>query len=272
MPIDTSYIDFTYNGQKASDFHLVRVSSSSRYNDNLLPTLNDKTTDIPGADGMYFFNTYYKQKSFTINFAYDSVTETDLRAIRNWLNGRDVHELVFDEQPDRIYFAKVTGAPSLKYIPFDSYEHRSNNTDAQISGGSSTSIVIYKGEGTATFTCYDPFAYSAPVSLNLSTNTTAIGGELQTPVTIAVAGTVAANNSITITSAGITIATITLLEEASGISWQGRTGMVTGTVGGITRPLQFSGNSMIAFSPDMVPRLAAPNGASATLTYRKRYY
>jgi len=48
--------------------------------------------------------------------------------------------LIFDEEPYKIYYAKVTGTPQLQYIPFSSPR-------------------VYKGEGTYTFTCYEPFAH-----------------------------------------------------------------------------------------------------------------
>jgi len=60
--VSNPFVDFKYGDNYASDFHLIRTSDSKRYNDNLIPTLTDKTAEIPGADGMYFFNTYYKQR------------------------------------------------------------------------------------------------------------------------------------------------------------------------------------------------------------------
>ena len=126
--VSNPFVDFKYGDNYASDFHLIRTSDSKRYNDNLIPTLTDKTAEVPGADGMYFFNTYYKQRQFTLNLAYDSLTEEDLRAVRNWLNGKDIKPLIFDERPDRQYYAKVTGTPQFKYIPFDQPgEYRSSN-------------------------------------------------------------------------------------------------------------------------------------------------
>lgn len=97
-----------------------------------------------------------------------------MRAIRVWLNGKDVQPLIFVEDLDkdasgvpqetsgRQYFAKVTGTPSLKYVPFDepTEPRSSNNTDAVIPASVISTEVIYKGEGTIQFTCYDPYAYS----------------------------------------------------------------------------------------------------------------
>ena len=39
--------------------------------------------------------------------AFDSVTETDLRGIRNWLSGKNIGDLIFGEDEDRIFSAKV---------------------------------------------------------------------------------------------------------------------------------------------------------------------
>lgn len=57
-------------------------------------------------------------------------------------DGKGVHDLIFDEHPYKVYKAKVTGTPTLKFIPFD------------IDGKE-----IFRGEGTVNFTCYEPFAF-----------------------------------------------------------------------------------------------------------------
>jgi hypothetical protein len=54
---------------------------------------------------------------------------------------KKIHDLVFDENPYKIYSAKVTGSATLKYIPFE--EKVKNETKR-----------IYKGEGSLQFTCY----------------------------------------------------------------------------------------------------------------------
>ena len=140
--IFSPYVDFYYGTSAdnsrptsgyASDFHLYRVSSSKRYNDNLIPSLSDKTAEVPGADGMYFFNSYYKQRQFTVNIAFDKLNDADLREMRNWLNGKDIKDLIFDEFPDVAYKAKVTGTPNLKFVPFDEPTGKQvNNTTRSI--------------------------------------------------------------------------------------------------------------------------------------------
>lgn len=271
MPHESNpWVDFRYGSNYASTFGLLRVSGGNRYNENLIPTLNDKTAEIPGGDGMYYFNSYYKQKQFNINFAYDHLTETQLRAVRNWLNGKEIQELEFDERPGRIYFAKVTGAPSFKYIPFDQYEHSSNNTDAAISTTSNDSVLIYKGEGSVTFTCYDPYAYSDEITASISSNTSVtVEGDLPTNFTINFLNSITANTTITLrdisVNPNVVVGEITLIEGGNGVVWNGRTGLISGSNG----PLKFTGNSMVMIEPGSI--LTVTNG-SGSLVYRKRYY
>jgi hypothetical protein len=40
---NSDYIGFTFNGVHSSDLGIMRVSDGSRYNDSLLPTIQDKT-------------------------------------------------------------------------------------------------------------------------------------------------------------------------------------------------------------------------------------
>ena len=53
------YIGFIFNGKHSSEFGIVRTSDGSRFNENLLPTIQDKTVQVPGGDGTYFFGSYY---------------------------------------------------------------------------------------------------------------------------------------------------------------------------------------------------------------------
>ena len=143
-PIE-DYIGFTYNGFHSSSLGIKRVSDGSRFNENLLPTIQDKTVQVPGGDGTYYYGSYYTQKQFNIPFAFDSLTEEQLAQLKRIFGDKNVHDLIFDETPYKIYRAKVTGTATLKYIPFA--EGETNR--------------VYKGEGTIQFTCYYPFARCA---------------------------------------------------------------------------------------------------------------
>lgn len=139
---DYDFIGFTFGEHYFRDIHVLHVSDGSRYNDNLAPTMQDKTVQVPGGHGTYYFGSYYTQRTFSVQVAYDSITEQDIRTLRQMTNW-GVQKLTFDEQPYKTYMAKLSGTPQLKYICFDDGE-----TDR-----------VYKGEGTLQFTCFEPFAH-----------------------------------------------------------------------------------------------------------------
>ena len=64
------YIGFSYNSVHSSDLGIVRTSEGSRFNENLLPTIQAKTVQVPGGDGTYYFGSYYTQRPFTISFGW----------------------------------------------------------------------------------------------------------------------------------------------------------------------------------------------------------
>lgn len=137
------YLGFTYNGKHSSEFNIIRVSDGSRFNENLLPTIQDKTIPVPGVSGKIFQRADYDTRVFSISVAYDNMSEQDIRNMRGWLGDKKIHKLVFDELPYKTWYAKVTGTASMKWLPFN--EGESNR--------------LYKGEGTIQFTCYEPFAH-----------------------------------------------------------------------------------------------------------------
>ena len=145
------YAGFIFKGKHSSDLGIVRTSDGSRFNENLLPTIQDKTVQVPGGDGTYFFGSYYTQKQFTIPFAFDALTEEKFKELKSWLGDKKPHDLIFDEAPYKVYKAKVTGSATIKHIPF--MEKDPNSEDDK-------EVRIYKGEGSIQFTCYQPFARS----------------------------------------------------------------------------------------------------------------
>lgn len=136
------YIGFTYNGTHSSKLGIVRTSDGSRFNTNLLPTMQDKVVQVPGRDGGYYFGSQYTQRQFNVSFAFDSLTEKQLCNLKKHFGDKQIHDLIFDEEPYKVYSAKVTGTATFNHIPFsDQAGDR-----------------IYKGEGSIQFTCYYPFA------------------------------------------------------------------------------------------------------------------
>lgn len=145
--IDLDFIGFSYGGVHSETLKICRVSDGSFYNEVANRVLVDKTTELNGQDGSMLLSSYHKNKTFTINIAFDSLLKEDIERIKEVFDGKTVKPLVFDEFPYKVYDAKVTGAPELKYICFE-----------EIVDGVKTDV--YKGEGTINFVCYVPYAHS----------------------------------------------------------------------------------------------------------------
>ena len=157
------FIGFTFKDlHSIRDLNIYRVSSGQRYNSNLTPTFSDKTMEIPGGDGTYFFRSFHKQKPIDVNIAFDALTETQLRKLKQLCSSKEVGELIFDESPYKVYEAKVTGTPQLKTICFDGPNGER----------------IYKGEGTIQFTCFYPYAHT-PDWVWLKTGIAGPGGNFE---------------------------------------------------------------------------------------------
>lgn len=142
------FIGFTFNGVHSSTLGIIRVSNGSRYIEDLLPSYQDKVVEAPGTDETFYFGSYYKQKIININFAFDSLTESQIRTLKQTFADKEIHELWFDETPYKAYNVKVNGNPQLKYICFDIEEEKYRSKR------------IYKGEGTLSFIAFYPFAHS----------------------------------------------------------------------------------------------------------------
>ena len=149
MALSGDFIGFTFNGVHSSDMGIIRTSDGSRFNENLLPASTDKTVQIPGGDGTYYFGSNYTQRQIPISIATDELTETQFRQLKQWLGDKQIHPLVFDEAPYKTYMVKTSSIPTLKFICFDNITK--NNGEIVVNR-------IYKGEGSLQFIAYFPFA------------------------------------------------------------------------------------------------------------------
>ena len=100
------FIGFSFNGYRSEDLGIVRVSDGSRYTEDLLPTAQDKTVQVPGGDGFYYFGSDYTQKPFTIPIAFDGLTEKQFRELQQVFGTKELGKLVFDERPYKYYMVK----------------------------------------------------------------------------------------------------------------------------------------------------------------------
>lgn len=169
--IKGDFLGFTFDGIHSSELGVFRVSDGSRYSENLLPTIQDKTTQIPGNDGTYFQGTFYTQKQINFSIAFDNLSESQLRRLKVIFGDKNIHDLIFDEIPYKIYRVKTIGTPNLKYVCFDkqdTYIYRDGEEDFFINSKEdlygisprATTGRVYKGEGQLNFVAYTPYAKS----------------------------------------------------------------------------------------------------------------
>lgn len=135
------FIGFTIGDFHSSELGILRTSNGDRFDEDLVPSFSDSTSQVPGGDGQYYWKSLHSEKTFSIPIAYDSMTETQFRNLRRAMSSKDLIPLVFDERPYKEYIVKPTGTPQLNYICFDENDQR-----------------VYKGEGTLEFTAFYPYA------------------------------------------------------------------------------------------------------------------
>ena len=138
------FCGFTFNGIHSSELNIIRTSNGSRFNESLGAAFQDKTAPIEGGDGLLFWNSFYTNKPFSFQFAYDSLTEAQKRKLSQVFCAKAMGELILDETPYKAYTVKVQSPLQLNYIPFDDKEGNR----------------VYKGEGTVQFIAYSPYAKS----------------------------------------------------------------------------------------------------------------
>lgn len=145
------FIGFTFDGVHSSDLGILRVSSGSRFSEDLLPSFTDQTLTNPGSEETYYFGTTYTQRVISIDIAYDNMTELHKRKLTQLLGQKKLSKLIFDEHPYKYYLCKPSAAPNLTYVPF----------------GGDGEDRIYKGEGKLTFLVTYPFARSVHKDFDL---------------------------------------------------------------------------------------------------------
>ena len=134
------FLGFRLGDIHSSELNITRVSSGDRYTETLTPQFNDTIAQVPGADGTYYWNTFYSQKPFTIDFAFDDLRDEDIRRLKQIFSFKGVKELIFDETTFKKYYVKCSAPPTLKYISFPFDE-----------------VKVYKGEGSVNLVAYYPY-------------------------------------------------------------------------------------------------------------------
>lgn len=169
------FLGFTYNGRHSSELGIVRINTGNRAEMPLSPSFKDSTAEVPGGKGLYYFNTQIQQRQFTINFAYDDLTEEDVRELREWLNPLEQGELIFDEEPYKAYTVKPNTQPKLSYLVFNK-EITTETFKLYEPSTVRSSGRLYKGEGAIGLTAYYPYAKAPSKELSYYNPNTKEGG------------------------------------------------------------------------------------------------
>ncbi len=132
--LNGDFLGFTFiiNGEayKSQDLGITRVSDGDRYNEPLIPEIEDKTIEIPGLDGTYFYGSDFKTRNFSIKIAFDSMTEENFREMRQVFGYKHMGLLIFDEAPYKQYKVKIASPPELEYVCFDERAKTPSETSA----------------------------------------------------------------------------------------------------------------------------------------------
>jgi phage-related protein len=152
------FTGFYLDGDHSSTYGILRVSDGDRYTEGLIPEFEDFSIELTGGSGDLYGGRRFKPTKFTINIAFDHMTEKQFRGLRQWLGGEKLKEFRFDERPYKAYWVKVAERPELDYVCF--MEEADNNFIEKER--------IYKGEGEIEFIAYDPFGYCIDNTYELS--------------------------------------------------------------------------------------------------------
>ena len=209
MVVKGDFLSFKFDGHDISEFGAVRTSGGDRYNDNLQPEIKDITAEVPGMHGQYYFGSIFGNKIITVSFAFDSMTEEQLRKMRRVFACGQISDLILSECPYKKYLAKIESPIELSYICFDEPMKRVQQprdgvrkindreyhriiidptTEEEVDevyyargpelvtpyeyvyeDGQIKYHRVYKGEGTINFICYFPFAKSVYKTLPIVT-------------------------------------------------------------------------------------------------------
>ena len=113
------FTGFSFGGVHSSDLGITRVSGGDRYEEKLHPEVSDRTAEVPGLDGVYYFGSEHRERVFDITLGFDSLTEEQFRKLRTIFSTKEVKELIFDERPYKKYMAKIESPVELSFVCFD---------------------------------------------------------------------------------------------------------------------------------------------------------
>ena len=168
------FLGFEFGGVHSSELGITRVSGGDRYEEQLQPEIKDRTVEVPGVSGEYYFGSDYGTRTFDLEIAFDSLTEYQFKRLRKIFGTKDIQKLVFDERPYKYYMVKLESPIQLSYVCFEepnyTWEKVQTAYNTYLPGIKSeyyehkvydgTTKRVYKGEGQINLIAHFPFAKS----------------------------------------------------------------------------------------------------------------
>lgn len=125
-------MDITYAGVKLSD--MFKVTDVRR--GGILPSRTNYTLDVPSRHGQYYAGYKYNPREIEIDFIItNGQVNTTVRGLAWMLDLEEPSELIFSDEPTKLYYAVIDGETEFERIS-------------------------RYGQGTLKFIAFDPFAYS----------------------------------------------------------------------------------------------------------------
>lgn len=151
MPWGKEYIDFSFAGRHISEFGLVAVTNSDRYQFHGSPEFTDETTSVNGVNGQYYWGTKFKTKTYDYSLATDGMTERQFDDFKRHFRPGYYGQFYEDAWFDRYAYVRIKSVVEFSFIPFQE--------DVEIAGNKIKSR-IYKGECKISFIQDEPYTYS----------------------------------------------------------------------------------------------------------------
>lgn len=150
-----SFISFAYGGKKIEDFNLIATIHEDRMRKPLYAEFEDITTTYDVLDGQFYWDTRFETNQIDFVLATDGITEEQLNDFKYWFKPGVSRELVLAEAPNRAIMARVMNVPQYSVIPF---EHKTSLKIGNLEYP--TSVTLYRGEISLSFTSDDPHWYA----------------------------------------------------------------------------------------------------------------
>ena len=197
------FIGFSFDGIHCSQLGITHVTSSDRYEEDLFPEVKDKTIEIPNNHGEYYYGSTYGTRTFEIEFAYDHITEKQFRDIRRLFGTHKICELIFDERPYKVYYAKIESPINMSYVCFDETKRiedtqrdgiRRNREEDEYSDNAFSDTISIPAESTVNYVLEhtpkeNTLSVEGEVTYSLEENTLVLTNEAEEDVEVTISYT-----------------------------------------------------------------------------------